>query len=67
MKTLTGLSKKETAIKLIKQHIEEIREFHDSTTVDRYDGAVAMAYVTGLISKEQRKEFDDEVDNILYI
>ena len=40
VKTFT---KKEIAIRLIESYIGDIKEFRDSTSVDRYDGAVHMA------------------------
>ena len=59
--------RKNLAKSLIEIYIRDIREFHDSTTVDRYDGAVQMAKITGLISAEEKEEFDSIVDNMLYV
>lgn len=59
--------RKQKAIMLINSHIEQIKRFHDSTSVDRYDGAVQLAELTGLITEKERKQFDSIVDDILYI
>lgn len=63
VKTFT---KKEIAIRLIESYIGDIKEFRDSTSVDRYDGAVHMAMMAGLITATERKKFDKEVNNIMY-
>lgn len=64
---MTIKERKNKAISVLKAYIEDIREFHDSTTVDRYDGAVRLAELTGLITEKERKYFDSLVDDILYI
>lgn len=60
-------TKKQIAIDIINSYIDEIREYGNNSygSVDKYDAAVNMAMMTGVITVKQKLDFDKVVNELV--
>ena len=60
-------TKKEIARDIIVSYIKEIEEYGNNSygSVDKYDAAVTMAMMTGIITPTEKKKYDHLVNDLL--
>ena len=52
--------------RVLKSYLSDMEDYHDSQTIDRFDGALNLARLLGLISDQEADKYFKASEEIMY-